>query len=48
MAVLTDYEKCARAYKLGATVEQLKVWVKAGKITQAEYEKIVNGEEAAE
>lgn len=38
---MTDFEKCQRAYKLGATKEQIQVWVKAGRITDAEYENIM-------
>lgn len=38
---MNDFEKCNRAYQLGATEEQLQIWVKAGKITQEEYEKII-------
>ena len=37
---MTDFEKCERAYAIGATKEQLKVWVVAGRITAAEYEEI--------
>lgn len=41
---MSDYEKCKRAYELGATEEQLMVWVKAEKITQEEFEQIVHRE----
>lgn len=37
---MTNFEKCMRAYKLGATKEQIKIWVKANKITPEEYEQI--------
>lgn len=40
---MNDFEKCNHAYQLGATEDQLQVWVKAGKITQEEYEKIIGG-----
>ena len=40
---MTDFEKCKRAYALGATEEQLMVWVKAGRLTQEEYDEIVGG-----
>ena len=41
---MTNFEKCLRAYKLGASKEQIKVWVRAGKITVEEYQQIT-GEE---
>lgn len=37
---MTDYEKCKRAYAIGASKEKIAVWVKAGKITAEEYEEI--------
>lgn len=37
---MTDFEKCKRAYEIGATKEQLAVWVEAGRITAGEYEEI--------
>lgn len=37
---MTDFEKCQRAYKIGATNEQIKVWVKAGRVIPEEYETI--------
>lgn len=37
---MTDFEKCQRAYKIGATKEQLQIWVMAGRITPEEYEEI--------
>lgn len=37
---MTDYEKCERAYKLGAGPDKLRIWVKAGKITAEEFEQI--------
>lgn len=37
---MTDFEKCKRAFEIGAGKEKIAVWVKAGKITQAEYEEI--------
>lgn len=41
---MTDFEKCQRAYKIGATNEQIKVWVRAGRITAEQYKEIT-GEE---
>jgi len=38
---MTDFEKCQRAYKIGATKEDIKVWVNAGKITQEQYDEII-------
>lgn len=37
---MADYEKCQRAYRIGATKDQIKVWVKASKITPEQYEEI--------
>lgn len=41
---MPDFEKCQRAYRLGATKEQLKVWVQASRITPEEYEEITGDE----
>ena len=41
---MTNFEKCLRAYQIGATEEQIKIWVRAGKITAEEYQQIT-GEE---
>jgi uncharacterized XkdX family phage protein len=38
--MMTDFEKCKRAYDLGATKEQLKVWVRAERITAEQYQEI--------
>lgn len=37
---MTNFEKCKRAYELGASADKLRVWVKAGKITAEEFEQI--------
>lgn len=37
---MSNFEKCKRAYAIGATKDQLKVWVAAGRITEAEYAEI--------
>lgn len=37
---MTNFEKCLRAYQIGATKEQIKVWVKANKITPEQYKEI--------
>ena len=34
---MTDFEKCQRAYSIGATKEQIKVWVAHNKITAEQY-----------
>jgi uncharacterized XkdX family phage protein len=39
---MTDFEKCKRAYEIGATKEQLKVWVQANRITTEEYKEITD------
>jgi len=44
---MTDFEKCQRAYKFGATKEQIAVWVKAGKISAEDY-KTITGEDYIE
>lgn len=41
---MSDFEKCKRAYEIGATKEQLKVWVRAKRITAEQYQQIT-GEE---
>jgi hypothetical protein len=38
--MMTDLEKCKRAFKLGATKDQLKVWVVGNKLTTEQYEEI--------
>ena len=37
---MSNFDKCKRAYSLGATKEQLKIWVLANKITPMEYKDI--------
>ena len=37
---MTDFEKCQRAYGIGATKEQLKVWVRAERISSEQYQEI--------
>lgn len=44
---MTDFEKCQRAYALGATNDQIKVWVRRGRISAEQYQEIT-GEVYAE
>jgi len=37
---MSDFDKCKRAYSIGATKEQIKVGVAAGRITEKEYAEI--------
>jgi hypothetical protein len=45
---MTDFEKCQRAYRIGAAKEQIKVWVVADRITAEQYEEITGEQYGAE